>query len=327
MNVFIDTNILLSFFHFSKDELDALNEVFASHEHGSAVVHLTEQVCDEFKRNRENKIKDALKRFNEVKHTAQIPSFMKGYEECGEIRRLSSELQLKKKAIMEKANADIETKNLLADRLIGDIFEKSEIIKTTAEIFNRASMRMAIGNPPGKNSSIGDAINWVMLLESVPDENDLHIISADGDFYSTLNENSCHPFLSDEWSELKKSSLYVYRTLSAFMKEHFDGVAFAYDKDKDALIEDLICSGSFSSTHHLIGQLEEYPYFSLKEIERILIAASENNQFGGIISDCDISDFLNRVAVPHIASLGDDEHKNLLQIIIDEQKEREEKDT
>jgi hypothetical protein len=27
MHVFIDTNILLNFFHFSKDELDALNNV------------------------------------------------------------------------------------------------------------------------------------------------------------------------------------------------------------------------------------------------------------------------------------------------------------
>ena len=51
MHVFIDTNILLNFFHFSKDELDALNDVFASHEHGAAKVHLTRQVCDEFKRN------------------------------------------------------------------------------------------------------------------------------------------------------------------------------------------------------------------------------------------------------------------------------------
>lgn len=42
MHVFIDTNILLNFFHFTKDELDALNDVFASHEHGAAKVHLTQ---------------------------------------------------------------------------------------------------------------------------------------------------------------------------------------------------------------------------------------------------------------------------------------------
>ena len=76
MHVFIDTNILLNFFHFTKEEIDALSNVFASHEHGAATVHLTEHVCDEFLRNRENKIKDALKKFKDVKFVAQLPAFM-----------------------------------------------------------------------------------------------------------------------------------------------------------------------------------------------------------------------------------------------------------
>ena len=75
MHVFIDTNILLNFFHFSKDELDALNNVFASHEHGAVTVHLTEQVCDEFKRNRENK--------RERWRTNQIHRKIRGRKERG----------------------------------------------------------------------------------------------------------------------------------------------------------------------------------------------------------------------------------------------------
>jgi hypothetical protein len=50
MNVFIDTNILLNFFHFTSDELDALYSVFASQQQGAAMVHLTDQVCREFRR-------------------------------------------------------------------------------------------------------------------------------------------------------------------------------------------------------------------------------------------------------------------------------------
>src|SRR5882757_1535410 len=121
MHVFIDTNILLNFFHFSKDELDALNDVFASHEHGAAKVHLTQQVCDEFKRNRENKIKDALRRFKEIKFAAQLPSFMKAYDEYNTIRRLSTELQGLVKSISERVDADIVAKRLVADSLISDI--------------------------------------------------------------------------------------------------------------------------------------------------------------------------------------------------------------
>ncbi len=322
MHVFIDTNILLNFFHFSKDELDALNNVFASHEHGAATVHLTQQVCDEFRRNRENKIKDALKRFKEVKFSAQLPSFMKGYEEYEGIRRLSGELQVLVKSITEKVDADILAKALLADTLISDIFSRSKIIETTAEVFSAANMRMAIGNPPGKNSSIGDAINWTILLSNVPNKEPLHIISEDGDFYSSLNEDAVHPFLEDEWKRRKDSPLYVYRTLSAFMKIHFDGVAFSFDKTKEGLIDDLASAGNFATTHQLIAKLETYSYFSQKEVERILAAAVENDQFGWIATDNDVSDFLNRVAVPRMASISVQEQRDVLQRVIDDQKER-----
>ncbi|MCP3682641.1 MAG: DUF4935 domain-containing protein [bacterium] len=257
MHVFIDTNILLSFYHFSNDELDALNNIFASHEHGSAKVHLTRQVCDEFHRNREVKIIDALKRFKGVKFTAQLPSFMKSYEEFREIKKLSGELQNKSKLILEKVYEDVAKKKLVADRLIGEIFDRSDVIETTKEVFNASSMRMATGNPPGKNNSIGDAINWTVLLQSVPSGEDMHVISQDGDFYSSINEEAAHPFLAEEWALKKESTLYVYRTLSKFMSEHFDGVAFSFDKEKDVLIDDLMDVGNFARTHALIAKLEE----------------------------------------------------------------------
>lgn len=324
MHVFIDTNILLNFFHFSKDELDALNNVFASHEHGSAKVHLTQQVCDEFKRNRENKIKDALKRFKDNKFATQIPSFMKEYEEYEEIKKLSTEIQKKQKEILEKADRAITEKDLLADRLIDEIFKKFDAIETTPEVYSAASMRIDIGNPPGKNGSIGDAINWMVLLISVPEGEDLHVISEDGDFYSSLKEGVAHPFLSEEWNTKKNSTLFVYRTLSEFMRQHFDGVAFSFDKDKEILIDELKYTRSFAATHGLIAKLEEYSYFSLREVMKILEAAVENNQFGSIVTDWDVSDFLNRVAVPHMANITSNDHKEILQSVIDRQKEREE---
>jgi hypothetical protein len=324
MHVFIDTNILLNFLHFSKDELDALNNVFASHEHGAATVHLTQQVCDEFKRNRENKIKDALKRFREVKFSAQLPSFMKGYPEYEGIKKLTSELQGLVKAISEKVDIDITAKRLLADGLISGIFSKSQAIETTPAVFSAASMRLAIGNPPGKPGSIGDAINWIILLSAVPDGEDLHLISEDGDFFSALNEKAAHPFLEEEWKSRKHSQLVVYRTLSDFMTIHFDGVAFSFDKTKDSLIDGLITSASFTGTHSLIAQLEVFPYFSMREVERILAAAVSNNQFGWIVTDNDVSDFLNRIAVPRLASITLEEHRVVIQKVIEDQRFRAE---
>ncbi len=322
MHVFIDTNILLNFFHFTKEEVDALGNVFATHQHGSATVHLTQQVCDEFLRNRENKIKDAIKRFKEVKFVAQLPSFMKAYEEYESILKLSAELQKQAKSIMDKADEDISSRNLQADHLIQEIFKSSAPVPTTAQLYAEANMRMSIGNPPGKNSSIGDAINWTVLLSAVPDGEDIHLISEDGDFYSTINENQPHPFLDDEWSKKKKSQLFVYRTISSFLGKHFDGVAFSFDKTKEALIEELARSGNFANTHHLVAKLENYTYFSLREVERILSAAVANNQFGWIVQDTDVSDFLHRIAVPRAANVNDPEQKEIISKVVEEQKQR-----
>lgn len=322
MHVFIDTNIFLNFFHFTKEELDALNNVFASHEHGAATVHLTQQVVDEFRRNREGKIQDALKRFSEAKFNIQLPSFMKAYDEYEDIRGLAKTLQEKTNAILTKANDDISKKALLADQLIKDIIAKSAVIETTEEIFRRADMRMRIGNPPGKKNSLGDAINWIVLLDTVPDGEDLHLISEDGDFFSNLNENNAHPFLEEEWNTKKKSGFRVYRTLSSFLAEHFDGVAFSFDKKKEALIDDLHHSGSFAKTHDLVSELESYGYFSKKETERILEAAVINGQFGWIVGDPDVSDFLNRIAVPRKAELTKPEHLAIIDGVIQKQAQK-----
>jgi predicted nucleic acid-binding protein len=322
VHVFIDTNILLNFFHFTKDELDALNDVFGSHEHGAAKVHVTQQVRDEFRRNRENKIKDALKRFKEAKMAPQLPSFMKGYEEYERIRTVSAELQALMKSIFEKVEADITAKRLLADKLLAEIFSRATTLVTTPEVFAAASMRLAVGNPPGKSGSVGDAINWTILLEAVPNGEPLHIVSEDGDFYSSLNEDAVHPFLEEEWRERKQSSLRVYRRLSAFVDEHFDGVAFAFDSTKDSLIDELSKSGWFAGTHKIVAILETFKYFSLKEVERILAAAVANDQVGHIVTDYDVSDFLNRVAVPRFGSISSPEQRQILLRVIEEQRER-----
>ena len=67
MNVFIDTNILLKFFHYTNDELEALESVFVSQKKGKVNLCITGQIVDEFHRNRESKLKDAMKRFGEIK--------------------------------------------------------------------------------------------------------------------------------------------------------------------------------------------------------------------------------------------------------------------
>lgn len=222
LHVFVDTNIFLSFFHFAKSDLDALRKVFASHDNGIATVYLTQQVRDEIDKNRESRLKDAMKRFRDARLSVKSPSFVQNYAEAQQLRELLRELAKTRGRLLDKVEADIRNRDLLADRLLTDIFANSTIPRDR-RIDNMAIERMHVGNPPGKPGSAGDAINWLTLLREVPCEEDVHIVSEDGDFFSSFDKEAPHPFLSNEWEKTKTSSLYVYRGLEPFMKRHFDG--------------------------------------------------------------------------------------------------------
>ena len=61
-NLFIDANVWLSLFHFSSDDLEQFSKLQALI--GTDIVlYIPEQISHEVYRNRENKIKDALDKF------------------------------------------------------------------------------------------------------------------------------------------------------------------------------------------------------------------------------------------------------------------------
>lgn len=77
MNLFIDTNIFLSFFHLTNDDLDELHKLTVLLENKQITLWLTEQVRDEFARNRENKISEAVKKLSEQRSKPQFPQICK----------------------------------------------------------------------------------------------------------------------------------------------------------------------------------------------------------------------------------------------------------
>ncbi|WP_430402521.1 PIN domain-containing protein [Hyphomonas sp.] len=296
MHVFIDTNVLLSFFGFSKDDLNAVQSVFAAHKDGATTVHVTQQVIDEYYRNRENKIQDAMKRFDDSITLVQIPSFMRDYKELEQLAKLQSEMAKLKSVAKNKAEDEIEEHSLAADKLIDGLFESHDPVAISEAVYTAADRRMKLGNPPGKKDSLGDAVNWEALIAQVPEGADLHVISGDGDFYSKRDKEVEHPFLAREWRKKKNSDLFAYRTLSEFLDEHFKEVKFSYDKEKEALIAKLASSPNFATTHHLIAALEKYTYFSPNEVALIDEIVSSNSQVGAIAEDHDIESFLKRIS-------------------------------
>jgi len=182
------------------------------------------------------------------------------------------------------------------------------VLETTSEIYEAARRRVDIGNPPGKPGSIGDAINWLLLLEHVPDKEPLFIVTEDSDFYSKFDEKAISPFLKHEWNELKHSIVKGYRTLNELFEEHYDGVHVSYDEEKKDLVDALESCGSFAATHAVVAKLEKYKYYSLQEAKSILDAAEANDQFRMIRGDPDVKAFLKTALLAHQEKLKEPQY-------------------
>lgn len=55
INLFVDTNVLLSFYAFTSDDIEQLRKLEGLIENGTLKLYVSRQVVDEFARNRETK--------------------------------------------------------------------------------------------------------------------------------------------------------------------------------------------------------------------------------------------------------------------------------
>lgn len=296
MNVFLDTNIYLNFYHFTSDDLDELKKLFILQESKKLNVYITEQVKNEFLRNRENKLFDALKKFNEDNIKETIPNIIKEYQEDYEnYKKVIVKFKELKNFIKNKISNDISNNNLKADKLIEYIFNKSIKFEFNDYIFNEAKKRFDLGNPPGKDKSYGDAINWLSLLNFINYTEDIYIITDDTDFYSIIDKNKINDFLLKEWILLKKSNIFIYKNISDFIKDKYPEFKLNNEYIKRLFIDGLKNSHNFLETHNIISNLNKFSYFSLEEAENILLYSLENSQVCMIISDDDIRLFLEKI--------------------------------
>ena len=295
MNLFIDTNILLSFFHFTSEDLEELNKLIVAITRKKINLFVTDQVITEFKRNRENKLNNALSDFKQKRINIRYPRFCKEYSEYDNMRQIEKEFNKYHSQMLDKIDRDIKSNSLKADQIIKYIFEKAIIIQADENIINKSQIRSRIGNPPGKKNSLGDAINWELLLEHLPEEEDIYLISDDTDFKSVIDENCIKEFLANEWEKTKSSKIHFYRRISSFFNEHYPEIKLASELEKDILIQNLVESMTFIDTHNTIAELKFYSEFSKEEVSRMCLAAITNEQIINILSDDDVNEFFEEL--------------------------------
>ena len=314
INVFIDTNIWLSLYHFTNDDLsqfEKLNNMLGN----NINLIVPQQVKDEIIRNREAKIKEAFDCFD-IKEP-KYPAYCKGYDDYEKLHNDLSSIVKEFNLFRKQIKFDISNEKLPADKTIKKIFSMIEF-KPCDKYIDRAYNRYRIGNPPGKDNKYGDAINWECLLDVAPEGEDLYFISADKDYRSLLcekNEDKMNPFLAREWKDKKKSEIHFYSTLVSFFEKHAEEIRLKDESDKQNLIDDLYNSANFRETHGIISLLNRYSEWDEQEIEKICDALIENNQVLQIIGDTDVFEFYQTI----LANVNYDEQdvaiKKALEII------------
>lgn len=286
-NLFIDSNIWLSLYHFTNDDLAQFSKL-KDMINKSIRLFVPQQVYDEITRNREAKLKDALKSF-EIKEP-KFPAFCKDYNEFKLVTDTYKDLSQKVNAWKQQIDMDIQNHCLPADKVISQIFKTIDFIPCESYL-DRAYVRYRIGNPPGKDNKYGDATNWECLLANVPNGEDLYFISSDKDYCSELIDGKMKDFLSIEWKRTKDSEIHFYKNLVPFLNENISDIKLEAENEKQHFIEKLYNSRSFRETHATIAMLKMFSGWTDDQIEELCYIAETNTQVSRILVDADIYEF------------------------------------
>jgi len=225
-HVFVDTNIYLSFYHFSNDDIDSLGTLRQKVIDSEVILHLPRQVMNEWERNREIKLKTAAEEFNKPAFQTQIPRHMASLAMAQQYSEAVAQAKRAREVLIAEATAAARTYELAVDKALLDLFGSAVLHEEEYSIYTLARERAEKGNPPGKPGSIGDQYNWEMLLDRVPENADLYVITKDGDFASALRGSEAsgliYPnlFLRREWQGEKNADLYIVDSIKTFNTHH-----------------------------------------------------------------------------------------------------------
>ena len=243
IQLFIDTNAYLSFYHFTKDdisELVKLHEIIAEQK---GTLHLPEQVRDEWRRNRDSRLSTAAKEFQKTPFATEIPRHMQSLQMAKAYSAAIAEAKKAREHLIAEATARARTFQLDVDLVTEALFGECEKHDHDDTIFAAGKIRAERGNPPGKPDSYGDQYNWEMLLAKLPD-GDLYLVTKDGDYVSVLDgkddKGMPYPnaFLKDEWQKRKKGNLYVFESIKGFLAHYEKSIAV--DSAPEEMLEDML---------------------------------------------------------------------------------------
>lgn len=290
--LFLDANILLSFYALSNADISQLTQLQGVVKNGDIKLMINDQLRDEFQRNREVKIQESFKALRENNFKCQAPAFVKQMPDFLKLQEILSSANKQHAELVKIASELIESRQLEADKVVVDLIDASGVIPTDNNQYLAAYKRFLIGNPPGKKKvTIGDELNWEFLLDKVPNGQDLHLVTLDSDYASPGNSKKANAFILHEWATKNSSDLHFYRDLNDFFKLHIPKIKLANQAKISALISELAGSTNFSSTHEIVAKFPGEPEFNDSQIVELMNIKLNNSQVGWIEDDPDIAIF------------------------------------
>ena len=303
LHAFLDTNIFLSLYAYTDDNIEELRKIVQLIKTKKLKLYVSTTLNQEFWRNRDKKVSESFGNLKNFPTSLSIPRFMEHLQEAAEVRTLLSALSAKKNALISGVNEEVSQRTLAADKLFSEIREASGMI--VADPFEDAAIkRMKRGNPPGKDGSVGDRINWEILLNKVPQGQDIHVVSRDKDFSSPLGAEIPNSYLGEEWNRTKCGTIFVYSGIKPFLKRHFSDIVLEPELDKALAIRSLVESKSFSQTHSAIANLAPFiPSLTHDDALALFDALIDNPEINLISEDKDVQDFFTTLILDHYESM------------------------
>lgn len=228
------------------------------------------------------------------------------------------DLEQYKNHILSEVEKEVFEETTIADKRIKQLFALSRKIDTSGTIFNEASERSLRHNPPGKGTTLGDRLNWVGLLKSLPENSELHIISKDGDFSYSEYKDDIMPYLKHEWESKNGGNVILWKRLSQFMSKSFKGAKNAQQLEHEIATQRLETSLNFASTHKIVSQFPSFEFLSKEHARRISTAMLINKQVRWISGDDDIKLFIQKFIKFANAHLDQGDFSKLNELITDD---------
>ncbi len=298
MNIFVDANVLLGFYALSPADLEELRKLIALIKSKKIVLWMPMQALDECRRNRPKVVADARRVLAEARIGATLPAIASGLPERTTAQDALKTAYTAHAALVAALDEKIATNSLEADLVIAELLALAADLETDS-LIQCARDRRDLRRPPGKGTSLGDALNWEALLRDVPDGEDLYLVTEDPDFRSPLHENELHEYVADEWRRRKGAEAILFRSLGALARKHYPSIELASDVPKLEDIQALETSATFAETHSVVARLQRYDLFTPEQAHLLIRAAAENSQVLWIARDGDVFALLKRVIDAH----------------------------